>query len=630
MFDKDSKTTAGITRRELFKVTGALTAAATSLSAAASIASAAASDKSKKSGQLTVIQYILSRLKELGVEHTFGVPGDFLYDVCDAIQDDPDIKGIWCANELNAGYAADGYARTKGVGVALFTKGAELSPFQSIAGAQAENSKVVHITATASEAEVASGARLHHMIDGMAPDNYDLYVQMVQPLTAGGNSAAVITPKNCVYETERLLAAMLYYSKPVSMTIPRLVAHQPVIMPRRKLDIPLANPQSDPQALDSAVREILYRINRSKRAAWLPGYVLRRYECVDEARALIEASGLPFFVGLQDQAVLSEQHPQFGGIYLGGWSGLADPAVSKYVESCDCLVGIGPENHSFNNAFHTMRYDLEDTVNIMPHETRVGSIMYTKVEMKDVLTELARKIKKRTDVKGPAYNGLLGGKITGNSSDEIGYETLFQRFQAFLKPNDIVVSDTAIVSICGTVQTKKPDGVDVEAQTSFGMLGWGTGAILGHAAAAPDRRCVILAGEGGHQMTANELGTFGRYGIKPVFIVVNNGGYLAERITNRYPDEDYNDIAQWDYAELPRVLGCKDWFTAKATTLGELDAALAKASRAKTGVYIEVIVDKWLIPEGGEFLFKATGNYFGMPNRTWEGWLKEMKAKRKA
>ena len=77
-------------------------------------------------------------------------------------------------------------------------------------------------------------------------------------------------------------------------------------------------------------------------------------------------------------------------------------------------------------------------------------------------------------------------------------------------------------------------------------------------------------------------------------------------------------------------MGCKDWYTAKVTTLGELDAALAKASATKSGVYIEVVVDKWLIPEGADFLFKATGAYFGMPNRSWDGWLKEMGAKRKA
>ncbi len=124
-------------------------------------------------------------------------------------------------------------------------------------------------------------------------------------------------------------------------------------------------------------------------------------------------------------------------------------------------------------------------------------------------------------------------------------------------------------------------------------------------------------------MTANELGTFGRFGVKPVFIVVNNKGYGAERVTNKYPDEAYNDVAQWDYADLPGVMGCKDWFTKKVTTLGELDAALTEASAKDTGVYIEVAIDKDLMPRGADWLFGATGAFFGLAGRTWEDWLRE-------
>ena len=95
----------------------------------------------------TVIQYVLSRLKDLGVTATFGCPGDLVYPVCDGIMDDPDIRWIGCANELNASYAAEGYARTKGVGVVVSTYGAgELCTFGGLAGAHAENSKVVSLT----------------------------------------------------------------------------------------------------------------------------------------------------------------------------------------------------------------------------------------------------------------------------------------------------------------------------------------------------------------------------------------------------------------------------------------------------------------------------------------------------
>ena len=578
----------------------------------------------------TVIQYVLGRLKDLGVTDTFGCPGDFVYPVCDAICDDPDIQEIWCANELNASYAAEGYARTKGVGVVVSTYGpGELSTFCGLGGAHAENVKVVSLTGMPGLVEW-QGDRTHHMISDQPPD-YDLFVEMVSPLTAGGDGAAVITPENCVYETERLIAAMMYHSKPINMAFPRDVPNQPVVMPQGELNVPLANHQSDPDALDAVVREILYRVAKAKQACILPGYLLQRHDCVAEASAMIEASGLPFVSSLQDKAVLPESHPQFAGVYLGQWTGLADPAVTEFVEACDCIIGLGPEKHEFNNAFHTMKYDFKATMNITPHHTRVGMATYDKVEMKDVLSALAQQIPNRKDVTGPSYasSPVKLGASSGKANDAITYTPMYERFQAFLKPNDILVADTSVTAICGNMSFQLPDGVELESSPSWGSIGWGTPEILGNCVAAPDRRCIILAGEGGHQMTANEMGTFYRYGAKPVFLTVNNGGYFAERVTNRYPDESYNDLAKWNFADIPAAMGCKDWYTEKVSTLGELDAALAKAEKVDTGVYLEIIVDPWLCPQGGEFLFTITGAFVGDPTRTWDGWLKEMAAKKK-
>jgi len=629
--EDDDDSQVKISRRTILKTAGIIGAGGAQLLAGSSAVIAASTDGTSEtniSGHPTVAQYILSRLKDLGVEHTFGVPGDFIYDICDAIQDDPDIKGIWCANELNAGYAADGYARTRGVGVALATMGAEISMWNCVAGANAERSKVVIITAIPSFGEMESQGRMHHMIAGQAPDHYDLFNKMVKPLTAGGDCAAVITAKNCVYEIERLIASMLYHSQPIYIAIPRLEAHVPVVLPKGELNIPLANPASDPAALKEVVSRISSQIEGAKRPALLPGYLVRRHDCVKELLELVNASGLPFYTGKQDKAVLSEQHPQFGGSYLGQWVGMAEPEVTQYLDSSDCLIGIGPENHSFNNGFHTMAYELKDTINITPHMTRIGMAEYANVEMKDVLIELSRQVKKRVNINAPKKTYSISTEITGSAGDAITYEPLYQRYQAFLKPTDIVVEAVAMASLCAATRATFPDGVDFEGQGAFGQLGWATAAMIGFTSAAHDRRCVLLDGEGGQQMTANELGTFARYGIKnPIYITVNNSGYLGERVTNRYPDEEYNDTAPWDFAALPAVLGCKDWYTAKVSTLGELDEALSKASKANSGVYIEVMVDKWEIPQGAEWLYTATGAYFGMANRTWGGWMKQLAKK---
>jgi indolepyruvate decarboxylase len=89
---------------------------------------------------MTVIQYVLSRLHSLGVTDVFGVPGDFSFPVCDAICEDPRMRWIGCCNELNAAYAADGYARVKGFAAISTTYGVgELSALNGIAGAYAEH-----------------------------------------------------------------------------------------------------------------------------------------------------------------------------------------------------------------------------------------------------------------------------------------------------------------------------------------------------------------------------------------------------------------------------------------------------------------------------------------------------------
>src|SRR6266576_4859226 len=94
----------------------------------------------------TVIDYIVQRIADEGVEHCFGVPGDYSFPVGDAVDRNPNIKWIGCANELNASYAADGYARIRGAAMLATTYGVgELSALNGVMGAKAERSLVFHV-----------------------------------------------------------------------------------------------------------------------------------------------------------------------------------------------------------------------------------------------------------------------------------------------------------------------------------------------------------------------------------------------------------------------------------------------------------------------------------------------------
>jgi indolepyruvate decarboxylase len=139
---------------------------------------------------------------------------------------------------------------------------------------------------------------------------------------------------------------------------------------------------------------------------------------------------------------------------------------------------------------------------------------------------------------------------------------------AFLRPGDTVVIETGSTSL-GLTPTTLPDGVRLEAQVLSGSIGV--------ALADPDGRTVLITGEGSHQLTANDIGTMGRFGANVIVFVLNNSGYLIERALEENPDWTYNDLAPWKYAELPKALGCADWFSTRVSTLGELDEALLEA-----------------------------------------------------
>src|SRR3984893_12586890 len=187
----------------------------------------------------TTVQYVLSRLRQLGVSDVFGVPGDFAFPLNDQICEDKDLRFIGSCNELNAAYAADGYARIKGLAAINTTYGpGELGALSGIAGSYAEGLPIFHLTGQPTLATQRARAVVHHTLGN---GEFDLFYQMTEPAVC---ARTIITPENCVTETERLIAAALYHRRPVYMAFASDVAEQPVVGTMQ----PLAEPQSDPDS----------------------------------------------------------------------------------------------------------------------------------------------------------------------------------------------------------------------------------------------------------------------------------------------------------------------------------------------------------------------------------------------
>jgi indolepyruvate decarboxylase len=230
------------------------------------------------------------------------------------------------------------------------------------------------------------------------------------------------------------------------------------------------------------------------------------------------------------------------------------------------------------------------------------------VRLQDMLVELA-KLKSLA----PPFRRTGDGAqppIAGKPSDRITMDALYPRYAGFIRAQDTVVLETGS-STLGLTPMTLADGVRVEAQVLWGSIGWATPAALGVSLADPSRRTILITGEGSHQLTANEIGSMGRFGANVIVFVLNNEGYLIERALEENPDWSYNDLARWRYAELPRALGCADWFTARVTTLGELDAAMKSARESKSGAYIEIVGERMDMPPILAFAHSRLGTMYG-------------------
>jgi indolepyruvate decarboxylase len=536
------------------------------------------SHPSEKTATTTVIQHVLSRLKDLGITKIFGVPGDYDFTVSDAIVNFPGIEWVGCCNELNAAYAADGYARVNGVAAVNTTYGVgELSAISAIGGAYAEHLPVFHLVGMPSMPMQAARALVHHTLGN---GEYELFRKMAEPVVC---ASAIMTPQNVAYETERLIYEALYHRRPVYMAFPLDVAGQPALSTAAPLDAPT----SDPASLEQAVNAIAAALDKAKTACILPGLLANRAGLRNEVQSFVDASGLPFATMFADKSALEEQQPAYIGLYDGR---LMDEDVRMFVESCDRVVMIGSIFSDFNTGAFTSHIEPEKLIDIRHHRSSVGSEIYANVEMKDVLVALSKRVTRRSQ-KSPLQPTSLG-PVKGSGDDPITVDALYPRWANFIQPDDIVVAETGTASM-GLAFALLPKGVRFHNQTLWGAIGWATPAAFGAAVAAPDCRLVLITGEGSHQLTAQEISQLGRRGLKPIVFVLNNNGYLIERLLCKNPDIAYNDLAQWHYADLPKALGCDDWFTARVTTCAEFDQALKAASERDQAAYIEVVTDKY-------------------------------------
>jgi alpha-keto-acid decarboxylase len=536
----------------------------------------------------TVGDYLLDRLAELGVSEIFGVPGDYNLEFLDHIVAHPAIRWVGNANELNAGYAADGYGRLRGMSAVVTTFGVgELSAANAIAGSYAEQVPVVHIVGGPSKDAQATRRALHHSLgDG----DFEHFFRISREITC---AQANLMPATARREIDRVLSEVREQKRPGYILLSTDVARFPTEPPGAAL--PRYTGGTSPRAL-SMFTDAATELIADHRLTVLADLLVHRLQVVEKLEALLAADVVPYATLMWGKSLLDESSPNYLGIYAGSAS--AEP-VRTAIEEAPVLVTAGVVFTDMVSGFFSQLIDPARTIDLGQYQSSVAGLVFAPLEMDAALDALAEILTRRGITSPPATSASdePPPETAGSPTRErpLTQQMLWDRLCDALTPGNVVLADQG-TSFYGMADHRLPQGVTFIGQPLWGSIGYTLPAALGAGLAEPDRRTVLLIGDGAAQLTIQELGTFSREGLSPVIVVVNNDGYTVERAIHG-ETAPYNDIVSWSWTDVPNALGVADHLAFRAHTYGELDDALTAAAQHKDCmVLVEAVLPRLEIP----------------------------------
>jgi len=522
-------------------------------------------------GTYTVADYLLDRLAELGVDTMFGVPGDYSLGLLDHVVRHQAVNWVGTSNELNAGYAADGYGRLRGIAALCTTFGVgELSAINAITGSYAEFVPVVHVVGAPKMAAQSAHKMVHHTLgDGV----FTHFLAMHADITC---AQAALTLDHAVGEIDRVLTTVRDRHLPGYLLIPADVAEFAVEPPSEPL--PPRTSRTDPAvtaAYARAAAALLSTAASPSGVSVLVGLLAHRLGAAHELDRLLAAGQLPHATSLWAKSLVDESAPSFVGTYAGAAS---DEATRKAVEKSQVLIVAGVQFTDLNTGLFSQQISRERTIEIGAATASVGTQTFGPLELRDALAALiplvaALAAANRALSAAPGSKVPAAAEVPGEATP-LSQQLLWDQVAGFLRAGDIVLADQG-TCFYGMGTRRLPSGVTFVGQPLWASIGYTLPALLGVGLAEPGRRGILLIGDGAAQMTAQELATVFRHGLTPVVIVVDNDGYTVERAIHG-PTEPYNDISRWDWTSAPAFFGgVAD--TARVTTVGELRTALERA-----------------------------------------------------
>lgn len=535
------------------------------------------------SASYTIADYLLDRLADYGIDHLFGVPGDYNLQFLDHVIAHRSVRWVGCTNELNAAYAADGYARMQGGGALLTTYGVgELSALNGVAGSFAEHVPVLHIVGAPSTGSQLRHECVHHTLgDG----NFDHFRQMSAPVSV---AQGVLDARNACDEIDRVLREIYRHKRPGYLLLPADVASLPTTRP---VNVPtaLAN-HSDSAQLAQFIKHARALLQSCRRVSLLADVLALRFGLQARLNQWMADLPIPHATLLMAKGLFDEQQQGFVGTYSGGAS---LPQTREAIENAEAIVCIGTHFTDTITAGFTHHIATEKSIEIQPFASRVGERWFSGIgihEATEALITLSQEFASQWQTS--PQRGVPPLKADGS---ELTQRLFWQTLEKSLQPHDIVLADQGTAAF-GIAALTLPPGASLIVQPLWGSIGYTLPAAFGAQTSQPDRRVVLVIGDGAAQLTIQELSSMLRDGQRPLILLLNNEGYTVERAIHG-PEQRYNDISLWNWTQLPQALNldcqAECW---KVSNGAQFNDALARAARGDKLTLLEVILPKMDIP----------------------------------
>lgn len=557
--------------------------------------------------QIDLATYIFTRLHQLGIRSIHGVPGDFNLVALDYISP-AGLTWVGNANELNAGYSADGYARIKGISALITAFGVgELSALNAIGGAFAERAAVVHIVGVPSTASQKAGLTMHHSFgDG----DFGRYRRVYEGFSCA--QVNLIDASTAAEMVDWVLRECLVQSRPVYIELPTDFVQAKVSAERLEQDIRLSLPvpENDEVIENAAIEDLLRRLYAAKQPLIIVDGFAPRYGISEEADELVRITGFPTSTTPFGKGIVNETYPNFHGVYAGA---AGKQVYMPWVNSCDLIVRIAPLNADTNTYGYTTLTNRNVTVEIGHVSIEICGALYRDLNIKGFLQKLLSRLDTSRLPRLNPYPDLgnmlqIRDKLPAPQVDApIDQDTFWLRVSHFFRPGDIVMTETGTPSSGGREFVLPPQTTMINSAIwlSIGyMLAACTGAAIAQAeqiasgTRPPSSRTILFEGDGSFQMSAQSVSDMIRNRANVIIFLINNDGYTIERYIHGMKAK-HNWVQPWQYLESPWYFGAPrddpDYpvFTVRVATWGELGKVLEN-KQLMTGSgfnMVEVVMD---------------------------------------